>query len=155
MSNISPAPRRRSFAAGFAALAAALVPAGAARAQAPERQGQGQGNKLVIQVSENEPQNWGLVLNNAHNVLSAVPAGSADLEVVVFGPGISMLKRGSPVGDHVATAMKSGIRVVACQNTMRGMHLTAADMLPDIGYVPSGVVELMKKQQQGYAYLRP
>jgi uncharacterized protein len=153
MSNITPAPRRRSFAAGFAALAAVLVPAGAARAQAPERQGQG--NKLVIQVSENEPQNWGLVLNNAHNVLSAVPAGSADLEVVVFGPGISMLKLGSPVGDRVAAAMKSGIRIVACQNTMRGMHLTPADMLPNIGYVPSGVVELMQKQQQGYAYIRP
>jgi intracellular sulfur oxidation DsrE/DsrF family protein len=24
-----------------------------------------------------------------------------------------------------------------------------------VGYVPSGVVEIMQRQQQGYAYLRP
>jgi intracellular sulfur oxidation DsrE/DsrF family protein len=34
------------------------------------------------------------------------------------------------------------------------MKLVPADMLPDIGYVPSGVVEVMKKQQQGWAYIR-
>jgi len=38
---------------------------------------------------------------------------------------------------------------------MRAQKLTQADMLPRIGYVPAGVVELMKRQQQGWAYLRP
>ena len=28
-------------------------------------------------------------------------------------------------------------------------------LLPAIGYVPSGVGELLKKQQQGWAYVRP
>ena len=147
-----PALRRRQFAAGSAALAATLVPV-AANAQAPNADSHD--DKLVIQVSENDARNWGLVLNNANNVLSAMPAGGANLEVVVYGPGISMLKLGSPVADRIAAAMKAGIRVVACQHTMHGMHLTPADMLPDIGYVPSGAVELMRKQQQGWAYLRP
>jgi intracellular sulfur oxidation DsrE/DsrF family protein len=51
--------------------------------------------------------------------------------------------------------MKSGIRVVACENTMHGKKLTKADMLPDIGYVRAGVVELIEKQKEGYAYIRP
>jgi uncharacterized protein len=38
---------------------------------------------------------------------------------------------------------------------MRGQKLVAADMLDVIGYVPAGVVEIMQKQQKGYAYLRP
>lgn len=66
-----------------------------------------------------------------------------------------MLKAGSPAGDRVASALKSGVRVVACENTMHGQKLTPADMLPAIGYVPSGVGELVKKQQQGWAYVRP
>jgi intracellular sulfur oxidation DsrE/DsrF family protein len=37
---------------------------------------------------------------------------------------------------------------------MRAMKLTPADMLPDIGYVAAGVVEVMRKQQQGWAYIR-
>ena len=55
---------------------------------------------------------------------------------------------------RIADALKSGVQVNACQNTMNGMKFTPADMLPDIGYVPSGVVEVMKKQQQGWAYIR-
>lgn len=50
-----------------------------------------------------------------------------------------------------AAARSSTAKVAACENTMKGLHLTYADMLPDIGYVPAGVVELMQKQQQGYA----
>jgi len=30
---------------------------------------------------------------------------------------------------------------------LNGMKLTPADMQPEIGYVPSGVVEVMEKQQ--------
>jgi uncharacterized protein len=145
------APRRRSFSAGLAALATALVPAAGARAQGAG----GKPNKLVMQVSDGDPHKWTLALNNAYNVLNGVPPDTADVEIVVYGPGIAMLKRGSAVGDRVASAMKSGIRIVACQNTMHGEHLTEADMLPAIGYVPAGAVELMRKQQQGYAYLRP
>ena len=62
---------------------------------------------------------------------------------------------GSPVAARVASALQSNIRVVACENTMAGQHLQKSDMLPEIGYVPAGVVELMKKQQQGWAYIRP
>ena len=64
-------------------------------------------------------------------------------------------KGGSPVAQRVSAALKSGVKVVACENTMKAMKLTYNDMLPDIGYVPAGVVELMQKQQQGYAYIRP
>jgi len=35
------------------------------------------------------------------------------------------------------------------------MKLTNEDMLPNTSYVPSGVVEIMKKQSEGYAYIRP
>ena len=48
-----------------------------------------------------------------------------------------------------------GVKVSACENTMRGQKLAKADMLDGIGYVPAGVVEIMQKQQQGWAYLRP
>ncbi len=66
-----------------------------------------------------------------------------------------MLKSNSVVSERVAGAMKSGLRVVACENRMAAQKLAKADMLPGIGSVSAGVVELMKQQQQGYAYIRP
>ena len=83
-----------------------------------------------------------------------VGAEGAEIELVAYGPGILMLKSDSSVRQRIAEALKSGVQVNACEHTMHGMRFTPADMLPDIGYVPSGVVEVMKKQQQGWAYIR-
>ena len=112
-------------------------------------------NKLVIQVSDNDPGKWNLALNNAQNVIQDLGASTVALEIVVYGPGIGMLKLDSPVAARIAAALKGGMQVVACENTLKAQKLSRADMLPDIAYVPAGVVELMQKQQQGYAYVRP
>jgi uncharacterized protein len=142
--------RRREFLAGAAVAGLVLFAPAAARAQAGAVK-----NRAVFQVSDGDPQKWNLALNNARNVQNEMGSDEVELEIVVYGPGIGMLKADSPVGKRVADALKSGVRVVACENTMKGLHLVYADMLPDIGYVPAGVVELMQKQREGYAYIRP
>ena len=112
-------------------------------------------NKVVLQVSDADPGKWNLTLNIVKNVAQELGEDKVELEIVVYGPGISMLKSDSAAGSRVANALKSGVKVVACEVTMKGLGLTYADMLPNIGYVPAGVVELMQKQQQGFAYIRP
>jgi len=113
------------------------------------------GAKVVIQVSDADAAKWNLALNNAKNVQSSYGADKVSVEIVTYGPGIGMLKMESPVGNRVDEAKAAGVSIVACQNTMKNMKLTSDDMLPNTSYVPSGVVELMEKQQQGYAYIRP
>jgi len=141
---------RRHVLLTFAALAAwaCVGPALAQTAQPPK-------HKALIQVSDNDAQKWNLALNNARNMQDDLNADAIDLEIVVYGPGIGMLKADSAVAKRVADALKAGVQVVACENTMRNQKLTRTDMLPGIGYVDAGVVESMKKQQQGWAYIRP
>src|SRR5882724_6449804 len=141
---------RRGLIAIPIATALALLLPHAARAQ-----GQSVRNKVVFQVSDADPQKWNLALNNAKNLQDDIGGDLVELEIVAYGPGIGMLKGDSPVGARVAEALKNGVKVVACENTMRAQKLVYADMLPKIGYVPAGVVELMKKQQEDYAYIRP
>jgi intracellular sulfur oxidation DsrE/DsrF family protein len=112
-------------------------------------------SKVVIQVSTNDPATWNLALNNAKNIQKDVGKDNVDIEIVAFGPGINMLKAESEVSNRIIDAVDSGAQVMACQNTMRNMKLTKDDMNSKIGYVPSGVVEIMQRQQHGYAYLRP
>lgn len=132
-----------------AALAVPIVQSAFAQAEPPRA-------KAVFQVSDADPQKWNLALNNVRNVLDEYGGSKAvDLEIVAFGPGIGMLKGGSAVAARVADALKSGIKIVACENSMKAQKLVPADMQPNIGYVPAGVVELMKKQAQGWAYIRP
>lgn len=112
-------------------------------------------HKVVFQVSDNDPGKWNLTLNNAFNVQKVLGKGDTDIEIVVYGPGINMLKMDSTVGNRIDQAEKAGIKVVACENTMHAQKLTKEDMLPEIGYVPGGVVEIMKLEGEGWAYIRP
>ena len=127
---------------------AASVTGVAAQSPAPQ-------NRVVMQVSDNDTGKWNLALNNAKNLQADLGAKSVDIEIVAYGPGIGMLKADSVVGNRIGEALSSGVRIEACENTMRGQKLDKADMLAGIGYVPAGVVEIMQKQQQGWAYLRP
>ena len=111
--------------------------------------------KVIFQVSDADPKKWNLALNNAKNVQTDLGKENVEIEIVAYGPGIGMLKLESEVGNRITEAAGSGVKVVACENTMKGQKLTKDDMLANIGYVKAGVVELMQKQQQGYAYIRP
>lgn len=112
-------------------------------------------SRVVMQVSDNDPAKWNLALNNAKNIQADLGASNVDIEIVAYGPGISMLKADSVVGNRVGEALGAGVAVVACENTMRNQKLARDDMLPKVAYVNAGVVELMQKQQQGWAYIRP
>jgi intracellular sulfur oxidation DsrE/DsrF family protein len=112
-------------------------------------------HKVVIQMSDGDAAKWNLALNNAKNLQDDVGAANVDIELVAYGPGIGMLKMDAPTNSRVAEAMKAGVKVLACKNTMRNMKLTKDDMHPAIGYVPAGVTEIMRKQSEGWAYLRP
>jgi len=82
---------------------------------------------MVIQVSDNDPAKRNLALNNAKNVQDDVGAANVDITMVAYGPGISMLKLESPTGARITDAMKANVRVVACENTMRGQKLGKED----------------------------
>ena len=112
-------------------------------------------NKVVVQVSDADPAKWSLALNNVRNLQADLGAKNVDIEIVAYGPGIGMLKADSVVSNRIGEALGAGVKIVACENTMRGQKLNQPDMLEGIGYVNAGVVEIMQRQQQGWTYLRP
>jgi len=109
----------------------------------------------VLQVSDNDEAKWNLALNNAKNLQAALGAKNVDVEIVAYGPGIGMLKAESTVGNRILDAGATGVKVIACENTMKAQKLGRDDMLAGIIYVPSGVVQIMERQQQGWGYIRP
>ena len=137
-----------AFAVACAAFATSLTSIAADPAtQAKER--------VIIQVSDADPQKWNLALNNAKNVQTDLGADKTEVEIVAYGPGIGMLKADALVANRVGDAVAAGVKVVACENTMRAQKMSRDEMHDKIQYVGAGVVEIMRRQQQGYAYIRP
>ncbi len=111
--------------------------------------------RVVIQVSDADPKKWHLALNNAKNIQADIGADKSEVEIFAYGPGIGMLKADAEVATRIEDAVAGGVKVVACENTMKAQKLSKDDMHKSIGYVAAGVVELMRRQQQGWAYIRP
>ena len=92
-----------------------------AHAQAPQASVR---PKVVLQMSEADPAKWNLALNNAKNIQTDLGAANVDIELVAYGPGIGMLKADSVVGNRVDEAIAAGVKVVACENTMKNQKLS-------------------------------
>lgn len=135
--------------AAVIACAALALPLSSLAADEPKKE------RVVIQVSDADPQKWNLALNNAKNVQTDLGADKTEIEIVAYGPGIGMLKADAIVANRIEDAVAAGVKVVACENTMKAQKLTRDDMNRKVDYVAAGVVQLMRRQQQGYAYIRP
>ena len=120
-------------------------------------------HKLVLQVSEHNPQLMNLALNNARNVVEHYKSQGEDVavEIVTFGPGLHMLRDDtSPVKQRIAaTALEySRISFVACANTQANMSKQENKpiaLVSEARVEPSGVVHLMQLKSKGYSYIRP
>ena len=110
---------------------------------------------VVIQVSDDNVATWNQALNVVKNIQAEYGKDKVDVELVVFGNGFGLLKFDSQLSNRVDDTMASGAKVVMCQNTMKGHKLTEAEMHAGIGYVKAGVIEIIEKQKQGWAVLRP
>ncbi|HEX6320166.1 MAG TPA: hypothetical protein VFZ84_15030 [Burkholderiales bacterium] len=131
------------------ALLVALAPASYAQAQKAERY------KIVLQVSDNDPAKWNLALNNARNIQQDLGKDNVDVEIVAYGPGLGMLKAESKVAGRLAQALDNKVGLMACENTMRNTKVKRDDMYGGVSYVDAGVVHIMKRQREGWAYVRP
>jgi intracellular sulfur oxidation DsrE/DsrF family protein len=140
--------------AAFCAGAVAASPAGATPAALAAAPAEATRERAIFAVSDADPQKWALTLGNIANAIDGLGADGAEIELVVYGPGIAMLKKDSPVADRIAAALKKGVRVAACQHSMQGFKIEPSDLAPGVGVVPSGVVELIRREHAGYAYVR-
>ena len=138
--------RRFAF---LAALALGALINGQAAAQAPPAAKE----RVIIQVSTPEPRIWNQAINYVENLQELYGKDNIEIEIVALGWGISMLKFDSPLATRVAEAMKRGARLQACEVTMGRQKLTKQDMLPDIGYVPAGLGQIIKRQKEGWSYI--
>ena len=110
----------------------------------------------MIQVSDGNPSTWNQALNVAENV-PAIYGAPISVEIVAFGQGMHMLKFDSEVGNRLKKAAANGVAIRACGVTMGKMKLAEKDLYPDaaIKIVPAGVVEIIRKQQEGWYAIRP
>jgi len=75
--------------------------------------------------------------------------------LVTYALGVNVLRKNSIYSQRVEKLIKTGVNFAACKNTTRAMNIQKKDLIEGVEIVSSGVGELIRKQSQGWLYIRP
>ena len=111
-------------------------------------------HQVVMQLNSADTAVWSSMLGNIRNFQKVWP-GNVKIEVVVHGKALNFLvaSKSHLVAD-VEAMTKLGVVFNACENTMNKYGIKKEMLIPSVSSVPSGVAELVLKQEEGWSYLK-
>jgi len=152
--------RMKTIAAGaFGAVLVALssVPA-AAQDKAPIIDKPFAEHHLALQLSDSDPKKQALTLSVAYNLLKYYGPDRIAIEVVTFGPGIDLVRAGSPHRAEVDSLISQGVQFDVCMNTVETIERETgkpADLNPRAVKVVAGVAQILALTEKGFTLVRP
>jgi len=112
-------------------------------------------HRVVMEVSSDDPKVWDALLNNIENLRHTLGPDATAVELVAHGGGLGMLLGSNQAqAERMARLSGDGVVLAACENTMRRKKVNRADLLPFATTVDSGVAEVVRKQEQGWSYVK-
>ena len=108
--------------------------------------------RVVVQLNSEQTPVQKATLGQIQNMLKS--GESIDIELVIHGAAADLLLPGAGQLAHMEDVHARGVRVLVCQNTLQARGWTPDDLPVWIEVVDSAVVHLIKRQHEGWAYLR-
>ena len=111
-------------------------------------------HKVVIQLNTADTAAWSSTIGNIKNLQKIWPNNVA-VEVVIHGKALGLLVAAKThLANEVIELSKTNVQFLACENSMRKYHIDKSELLTIANTIPSGVAELILKQEAGWSYLK-
>jgi intracellular sulfur oxidation DsrE/DsrF family protein len=96
------------------------------------------------------------VLSNIENSLNEFGDQRLHVALVAHGEGIDLfLRQTKLVGEKLEKLAARGVELLACGVTMKRMNLLPEELYPFVQVVSSANAELIKRQTEGWVYIKP
>lgn len=116
--------------------------------------------KMKVLFHVNESERWKVALGNITNLIKDVGSEAVDVVLIANGQGISAYADAEKVETMTGLAAQ-GVQFCACSNSLKmmceaGNVCMRQESLPSfVTVVPAGITAIARKQQEGYAYVKP
>ena len=111
-------------------------------------------HKVVIQLTSGDTLAWKGVLKNITHLYETW-GDMVQVELVAHGHGVEFLVNGKTTQQaRIGELSKKGVQFRACENSLKDRKLTKQDVISAAATVPSGVVEVVMKEEDGWSYLK-
>lgn len=112
--------------------------------------------QVVFQLNESASCKVEAVLGHIRHLRAELSAEGVEIELVAHSDGISALYRApNPQARSIQELAGQGVRFAACHTAMTSRGVTDEDILEVAQIVPSGVAEIVRRQAEGWQYVRP
>lgn len=115
--------------------------------------------RIVLQLADGEATEQAQVLNVANNLIKHYGGPDfVDIEIVAYGPGLSLLFVGNENESRIASLLANGVRFVGCMNTADTIERQTGerpDLITETIPVQTGVAHIVERVQQGFVVIRP
>ena len=112
-----------------------------------------QQHKIVWDLSSKDTAEQSIIFRQIGNVLKESP--DTKIEVVFHGGAITGLVQGSSNHpEKVQEFLKKGVIFAACNNSLKRYNIDPSKVLPGVIVVPVAILELVKKQEEGWRYIK-
>ena len=139
---------------GLGVLCAAFLALYATVGAAPAPATTAEKHRVVFQVTADGDEQWEAVIGNVENLRAAFGPENTQVQVVAHGKGLGMLLATNAALRERMQKLNDGVVFAACENTMRKKKVTKEQLLPFVTTVDSGVAEVVRKQEQGWSYIK-
>jgi hypothetical protein len=110
-------------------------------------------HKVVFQLTSSDTLVQKALMKQINHLLVAAP--NSKIEVVCHSNGITLLQRAiTRQATAVQDLKQKGVDFAACENTMRDRNIKKEDLIPACRTVPSGMLEIVMKQEKHWAYVK-
>jgi len=115
-----------------------------------------EGHRAVFHIDEGTISKANMVFHNIQNLLDDLGLDEVEVVVLANGEGVkALLQKPNVHQRQIQRLADQGVKFLACQNSLRFLGLDDGDLLESVEIVPAGVSELVKRQTEGWAYVRP
>ncbi|MGB2575615.1 DsrE family protein [Leuconostoc citreum] len=110
---------------------------------------------MNVIVHIDETNKWPTVLSNLSHLYEHWQQSHDDgiIELLVNGEAVTQLRQDADI--NLTDLYRRGIDVAVCNNSLQQRQILPKQLQAESRIVPSGVVELVNKQHQGFAYIKP
>lgn len=110
----------------------------------------------IYQLDTSNKAVMGKTLRNIKNVLNDPRLkGKLTIELIAYAGGTNIYFKGNGFGKQLKELKDKGVILAQCHNTLEERHLSLSQLYPFISVVPSGNGELIIRQAQGWAVVKP
>ncbi len=110
--------------------------------------------KIVFDVTSADEAVHQTAIRHVKMMAAAYP--DSEFEVVIYSGAIAMVTDGksSVQEDIIALNNNENVQFKVCEGTMKRKGITTDELVPGVGTVPDGILEIVTKQGQGWGYIK-